>query len=160
MDTIKEQAANGDREAQEWLKRGMRFNMHKKYIGIKVVEAYPAEKDGKQGYKVIYEDGYESWSPKEVFEKSYREVEGNDLLMTSLDMMTVGPDGFKARARAEYNQLRIRMEKLRNMLNRYQSGALDFKPNCSYDLLHAQYVFMEQYKAVLEERAKIENVDL
>ncbi len=26
----------------------------------------------EEGYKVIYEDGYESWSPKDVFEKAYR----------------------------------------------------------------------------------------
>ena len=26
------------------------------------------------GYKVVYEDGYESWSPKDVFERCYREV--------------------------------------------------------------------------------------
>ena len=26
----------------------------------------------EEGYKVIYTDGYESWSPKDVFERSYR----------------------------------------------------------------------------------------
>ena len=62
----------------------------KKYIGTKVVDATPAWRvDGKvylkdesvprsmnreDGYKVVYEDGYESWSPKEVFEKAYHEV--------------------------------------------------------------------------------------
>lgn len=30
----------------------------------------------EEGYKVRYADGYESWSPKEVFEEAYREVEG------------------------------------------------------------------------------------
>jgi hypothetical protein len=30
----------------------------------------------EEGYKVVYEDGYESWSPKETFEKAYREVTG------------------------------------------------------------------------------------
>jgi hypothetical protein len=29
------------------------------------------EKDGKAGYAVCYPDGYESWSPKDVFEASY-----------------------------------------------------------------------------------------
>ena len=62
----------------------------KKYIGTKVVDATPAWRvDGKvylkdeavprsmnreDGYKVVYEDGYESWSPKDVFEKAYHEV--------------------------------------------------------------------------------------
>lgn len=26
------------------------------------------------GYRVIYPDGYESWSPKEEFERCYREI--------------------------------------------------------------------------------------
>lgn len=60
----------------------------KKYIGTKEVSATPAwrvdgkvyPKDGpvprsmnrEDGYKVVYEDGYESWSPKDVFEKAYK----------------------------------------------------------------------------------------
>lgn len=63
----------------------------KKYIGTKVVDATPAWRvDGKvylkdeavpksmnreDGYKVVYEDGYESWSPKDVFEKAYKSCE-------------------------------------------------------------------------------------
>lgn len=43
----------------------------KQYIGLKAVQAEPCMKDGKEGYKVVYADGYESWSPKDVFEKSY-----------------------------------------------------------------------------------------
>ena len=62
----------------------------KKYIGTKVVNATPAWRvDGKvylkdeavprsmnreDGYKCVYEGGYESWSPKDVFEKAYHEV--------------------------------------------------------------------------------------
>ena len=38
----------------------------------KTVEGVTAE----QGYKVRYEDGYESWSPKDVFEQAYRMVDG------------------------------------------------------------------------------------
>ena len=40
----------------------------KQYIGTKVVQAEPAE----NGYKVVYPDGYVSWSPKEVFEEAYQ----------------------------------------------------------------------------------------
>lgn len=46
----------------------------KNYIGVKIVKAEPMTKDGKAGYKVRYKDGYESWSPKEVFEEAYREL--------------------------------------------------------------------------------------
>jgi hypothetical protein len=64
----------------------------KKYLGIKVVSAEPMTRDeagraglvrswsesnmNDEGYKVVYEDGYESWSPKSTFEKAYREIDG------------------------------------------------------------------------------------
>lgn len=56
----------------------------KTYIGTKIVQAEPCEakkdygshKAGDPGYKVVYPDGYESWSPKEVFEEAYRETNG------------------------------------------------------------------------------------
>lgn len=63
-----------------------------KYIGTKMIQAEPAYLcDGKiypktgpyprslnleDGYKVRYADGYESWSPKEVFEEAYRLTDG------------------------------------------------------------------------------------
>jgi hypothetical protein len=62
----------------------------KKYIGTKVVnatpawrvmgkvylkdEAVPRSMNREDGYKVVYEGGYESWSPKGVFETAYHEV--------------------------------------------------------------------------------------
>lgn len=60
-----------------------------KYIGVKLIEAEPAklEKEqageylkGADGYKVRYPDGYESWSPKEVFEQAYMKVVANPAL--------------------------------------------------------------------------------
>lgn len=30
----------------------------------------------RHGYKVVYRDGYESWSPKKVFEEAYRRTDG------------------------------------------------------------------------------------
>ena len=72
-----------------------------KYIGTKMVKAEPAYRywmeDGEKvivahdedkpqkivdavsredGYKVVYPDGYVSWSPKEVFEEAYRPTDG------------------------------------------------------------------------------------
>ena len=41
------------------------------YIGTKIVMAEPQEKEGKEGYKVVYKDGYTNWSPKNVFEETY-----------------------------------------------------------------------------------------
>jgi hypothetical protein len=44
------------------------------YIGTKIVVAWPETKEGKDGYAVKYEDGYVSWSPKDVFERCYRRI--------------------------------------------------------------------------------------
>ena len=41
------------------------------FVGVKLIKAEPQVKDGKNGYRVIYPDGYESWSPKETFESAY-----------------------------------------------------------------------------------------
>lgn len=52
----------------------------KQYIGTKIIQAEPMKRGGvdgiKEGYKVVYPDGYESWSPKDVFEAAYRETSG------------------------------------------------------------------------------------
>ena len=57
----------------------------KKYIGTKLIKAEPLDKDGSQGYKVVYSqpDGseYTSWSPKDVFEEAYTEVSKDTQLM-------------------------------------------------------------------------------
>ena len=60
------------------------------YIGTKIVMAEPCErweeggdvKAAVPGYKVVYPDGYESWSPKEVFEKAYLPIVTNPNLRT------------------------------------------------------------------------------
>ena len=31
--------------------------------------------ESEQGYKVVYKDGYQSWSPKVAFEEGYEEIE-------------------------------------------------------------------------------------
>lgn len=43
----------------------------KNYVGVKLVQAIPCTQIGREGYRVIYPDGYESWSPKDVFEAAY-----------------------------------------------------------------------------------------
>lgn len=44
----------------------------KPFYGTKLVLAEPFEKDGKEGYAVKYNDGYASWSPKNVFDAAYQ----------------------------------------------------------------------------------------
>ena len=49
------------------------------YIGTKIIQAEPLAKNygppethGQPGYKVVYPDGYTSWSPAAAFEEAYR----------------------------------------------------------------------------------------
>ena len=69
-------------------------------------------------------------------------------------------EDFKDRFKAEYFQLKIRMQGLDTMLKKYKDGTLGFKPNCSFDLLNGQFKVMSMYASYLEERAKIERIDL
>lgn len=60
----------------------------KTYIGVKRIEAYPEDRDGKPGYAVIYPDDYKSWSPKDVFEAAYFPIEkANSLTPNDIDNM-------------------------------------------------------------------------
>lgn len=79
-------------------------------------------------------------------------------LKDTSEMMT-SPD-YKERFRCEYLQLKIRINGLRIMLEKYKAGTLSFKPTCSYELLDKQLNTMNLYRLCLEERAQIENIDL
>lgn len=84
-----------------YIKQKQEENIMKQYIGTKMIQAEPAYRywmeSGEKvivahdedtpnkvkdatacddGYKVIYPDGYVSWSPKEVFEEAYRPTDG------------------------------------------------------------------------------------
>lgn len=52
----------------------------KRYIGTKIIHAEPQVEhhagEPREGYKVVYADGYTSWSPKDVFEEAYRPANG------------------------------------------------------------------------------------
>ena len=67
---------------------------------------------------------------------------------------------FKERFKKEYHELDDRINKLANMLVKYQDGTLDFAPKCSYDLLNGQLKAMTVYRDYLEERAIIEDIEL
>lgn len=67
-----------------------------KYIGTKLIEAESAEKDGKEGYKVRYQDGYESWSPKDVFESAYLKLGDNPKLPSGISIGQEMVDDFIA----------------------------------------------------------------
>lgn len=74
------------------------------YIGTKIIQAEPALRyslpnvPGEDGYKVVYPDGYESWSPKAVFEEAYRPCSAMTFGL-ALDALKLG----KKVARAGWN---------------------------------------------------------
>ena len=68
--------------------------------------------------------------------------------------------GYKDRMRIEYRELTARAGRLRDMLQRYADGTLDFEPVCPITLLSRQLDVMDEYAVLLRHRAKIEHVDL
>ena len=144
-----------------------------KYIGVKRIEARPMtrgdyntyrgwqipadENPADEGYLVKYRDGYESWSPKEVFEEAYVVEDDSPLLATVFDMKS--PD-YKKRFEAEYRQLRIRYEGLKRMCEKWDAGELDFTPTCPRATYDKQMEAMVDYLSVLEVRAYDEGIDL
>lgn len=127
------------------------MNKMKKYIGTKEVSATPAwQIDGtvypkddvvprsmnrKDGYKVVYEDGYESWSPKDVFEKAYKPSD------TVLDRLKI-----------ERNELRERIEKLEDFIGQDFSEAKEKVGSLQAALLVCQRSYMVDYLDVLQTR--------
>jgi hypothetical protein len=54
------------------------------YIGTKIIRAKRRiRSDGVDGYQVVYENGYVSWSPKGVFERSYRKLSDEEKAMAA-----------------------------------------------------------------------------
>ena len=79
-------------------------------------------------------------------------------LSETIDLMT--SDNYDDRLKAEYYQLKIRMNGLYDMLLKYKMGKLSFTPKCSYDLLYGQYRVMDLYLQYLCDRAEIEGIKL
>lgn len=67
---------------------------------------------------------------------------------------------YKERMRVEYQELTGRADKLRDMLQRYADGTLDFEPVCPISLLSRQLDVMDEYALILRRRAGIERISL
>lgn len=129
----------------------------KKYIGTKQVEAMPMSlgefinrsgrnpyaNDGKmhgdneEGYLVQYEDGYESWSPKEVFDKAYKVAD------TALDRMLI-----------ERKELKEKSERLHAFVGSSKFGQT-VKDENQRKLLIRQSYHMTEYLNILNQRIKL-----
>lgn len=69
-------------------------------------------------------------------------------------------EAYKERMVNEYKELKERTDKLCHMLDRWLNNDLDFVPSCSFELLESQFHVMKAYLNILEQRAKIEGIEL
>lgn len=135
-----------------------------KYLGVKLISAEPCSQDqsagaknfgdlsklhggiDKEGYKVVYEDGYTSWSPKDVFEKAYVKYQ------PYRDMTRVDGENqdYQMRVIVEAEQLQSKIDKLEIFI----------KNNVNFQLssdkeqirLKQQLLAMQYYVTILSER--------
>ncbi len=110
----------------------------------------------KQEVLKVYPSSIEITKIKEKKEKSNMELKETVELMNSED--------YKERFIAEYHQVKIRYEKLKNFCNKIEVeemlGKEVTKHDCPLELLREQQKYMGLYLSVLEKRALIENVEL
>lgn len=69
-------------------------------------------------------------------------------------------EDYKDRFKAEYYQVKIRYDKLVDMLDRWDKGQLSFSPTCPRELFWRQVTVMEDYMDLLIERSIAEGIDL
>ena len=87
---------------------------------------------------------------KQERNKRMRDLESTIVLMTS--------PYYKERFKAEYFQLKIRVEKLKRMVQNWDN--LTFKPTCKKETYITQLDAMNIYLTILEYRAQIEDIEL
>lgn len=79
-------------------------------------------------------------------------------LESTIDQML--SSDYKDRFQAEVKQLRIRLTKLRIMINEWDNGELDFTPICPRSMYDEQIDAMEKYMDILIKRAELEGIYL
>lgn len=107
-----------------------------KVLGRKIETSAVENREESEGYLVEYEDGYRSWSPKEVFDKAYRVSESH------IDRMIIEKDEVEARYLA----------------GRKFSFSQKFRklPETKRELLTKQLDRMEAYLYILSRRIELE----
>lgn len=100
--------------------------------------AHPPKLEQQQGYAVKYEDGYISWSPKDVFEAAYLPI-GNIGHLPAHQQRVV----------AEKAQLDDKLLKLRKFISQDLFKTL---PDIERELLTTQAGAMTEYSDILAQR--------
>lgn len=69
-------------------------------------------------------------------------------------------EDYKDRFKAEYWQVKVRLDKLYTMYSHMKNGTLDFEPTCPAEVYIKQLEAMAQYIDILEKRAVLEGINL
>lgn len=80
------------------------------------------------------------------------------MLQVTSEMMN--SKNYKDRFIAEYFQVKIRLDKLKEMLKKWDEDNLDFSPTCPRSTYDMQVEAMTYYQNVLEARSKMEQIVL
>lgn len=132
------------------------------YMCVNFVKAGPMPdiKNGDKFYQdvaITSMDGIRNYVPLNMFKEMFIPVQNQELADTCKQM--VSPD-YKERFKAEYIQLKNRLEGLTRMCDKWDKNELNFKPTCPRQIYDEQMKAMKEYKRILERRAEMEKVDL
>ena len=86
-----------------------------------------------------------------------RDRKMNDLSSTIPLMCSTN---YKDRFLAEYQQLKIRYQKLKTMVEKWDAGELEYLPTCPRSMYDTQLQTMELYLEILKDRAGLEEIEL
>lgn len=120
-------------------------------VGREWVTKHRPERDG---YFVVYEDGYQSYSPAAAFEAGYHLVEtgtacGGTPATTADEPLTTDMPPHQLRVLEELADLSVKLEKLTAFFDTELYRSLDATER---NLLKEQSLFMQEYQRVLAER--------
>ena len=115
-----------------------------------IAEKYPVVNE----MECIYAD-----LPNGLDGKHYTLVDNKPCALVDTVSMMASAD-YKERFKAEYYQLKIRYQKLQNILDKWDNGELDFEPTCPRCIYDRQIQGMEVYLDTLVDRAELENIEL
>lgn len=132
------------------------------YMCVNFVKAGPMpdiknEDKFYQDVAIISADGTRNYVPLNMFKEMFIQVQNQELADTCKQM--ISPD-YKERFKAEYIQLKNRLEGLTRMCDKWDKNELNFKPTCPRQIYDEQMKAMKEYKRILEKRAEMEKVDL
>lgn len=132
----------------------MQLDAHRTYLHV-----FSAESSDTQPIIPSYVDTVEL-----LDDPNYERIEEADDLqeedITKPNRRRQPMSDYKQRMIREHRELQERISKLAHMLEGYAEGTLGFTPACSFQLLESQLYAMGTYANILQERARIEQVDL